>query len=97
MQGRITRNSLQDISGRAKTVIELSGASLDGTVITSRSGAAVYNCQINLVNADNAETVAKATVLSTPATLWYVNNHYGRLSWKKVLDPLAHSPQATET
>ncbi|KAF5434584.1 D-alanine-D-alanine ligase [Candidatus Methanophagaceae archaeon] len=60
MQGRITRNSLQDISRRAKAVIELSGASLDGTVITSRSGAAVYNCQMNLVNADNAENVAKA-------------------------------------
>ena len=60
MQGRITKNSLQDISRRAKAVIELSGASLDGTVITSRSGAAVYNCQMNLVNADNAENVAKA-------------------------------------
>jgi len=60
MQGRITKNSIQDISRRAKAVIELSGASLDGTVITSRSGAAVYNCQMNLVNAENAENVAKA-------------------------------------
>ena len=41
-------------------VIELSGGSLDGTVITSRSGAAVYNCQMKLVNADNTEDVSKA-------------------------------------
>ena len=27
------------------------------------------------------------TVPSTPATLWYVNKHYGKLSWKKVLEP----------
>jgi gamma-glutamyltranspeptidase/glutathione hydrolase len=27
------------------------------------------------------------TVPSTPATLWYVNKHYGRLSWEKVLEP----------
>lgn len=60
MQGRITKDSIQDISRRAKAVIELSGASLDGTVITSRSGAAVYNCQMNLVNANNAGSVAKA-------------------------------------
>jgi D-alanine-D-alanine ligase len=60
LQGKITRNSIQEISRRAKVVIELSGASLDGTVITSRSGAAVYNCQMNLVNAENAEDVSKA-------------------------------------
>jgi D-alanine-D-alanine ligase len=63
MQGRITRDSIQDISRTAKAVIELSGASLDGTVITSRSGAAVYNCQMNLVNADNAENVARAIAI----------------------------------
>ncbi len=27
------------------------------------------------------------TVPSTPATLWYVSKHYGRLSWEKVLEP----------
>jgi D-alanine-D-alanine ligase len=60
LQGKITGNSIQDISSRAKAVIELSGASLDGTVVTSRSGAAVYNCQMNLVNAANAEDVSRA-------------------------------------
>ncbi|MEA2051775.1 MAG: ATP-grasp domain-containing protein, partial [Euryarchaeota archaeon] len=60
LQGRISKNSIHDFSRRAKVVIELSGGSLDGTVITSRSGAAVYNCQMKLVNADNTEDVSKA-------------------------------------
>ena len=60
MQGRIAKNSIQEISSRARTVIGLSGASLEGAVITSRSGAAVYNCQMNLVNANNAVDVAEA-------------------------------------
>jgi len=60
LQGKITGTSIQDISSRAKAVIELSGASPDGTVVTSRSGAAVYNCQMNLVNAANAEDVSRA-------------------------------------
>jgi D-alanine-D-alanine ligase len=59
--GRITRNRTQEILNRAKVVIGLSGASLDGTVVTSRSGAAAYNCQMNLVKAQNAGDVARAT------------------------------------
>jgi len=59
--GRITRNSVQEILRKADVVIGLSGASLDGTVITSRSGAAVYNCQMNLLGAENAGDVARAS------------------------------------
>jgi D-alanine-D-alanine ligase len=59
--GRITRNRTQEILNRAKVVIGLSGASLDGTVVTSRSGAAAYNCQMNLVKAQNAGDVARAS------------------------------------
>ena len=59
--GRITKNSTQEILQRAGVVLGLSGASIDGTVITSRSGAAVYDCQMNLLDAENAEDVAKAT------------------------------------
>jgi D-alanine-D-alanine ligase len=59
--GRITRSRTQEILNRAKVVIGLSGASLDGTVVTSRSGAAAYNCQMNLVKAQNAGDVARAS------------------------------------
>ena len=59
--GRVTRNHIQEILQRAGVVLGLSGASLDGTVITSRSGAAVYNCQMNLLDAENAGDVARAT------------------------------------
>ena len=61
LHGKNTSNKIQEILQRADVVIGLSGASLDGTVITSRSGAAVYNCQMNLINAENAGDVARAT------------------------------------
>ncbi len=60
LQSRITKDTIIEISNRAKAVIGLSGASLKGSVITSRSGAAVYDCQMNLVNADKEEDVAEA-------------------------------------
>jgi D-alanine-D-alanine ligase len=60
LQGRISSDSIYEISNRANIIIGLSGASKEGSVITSRSGAAVYNCQMNLVNAKKAIDVAKA-------------------------------------
>jgi D-alanine-D-alanine ligase len=60
LQGRISSDIIKDISSRAKIVIGLSGAQKDGSLITSRSGAAVYNCQMNLVKAKDAVDVAKA-------------------------------------
>ncbi|MBC2700729.1 MAG: gamma-glutamyltransferase [ANME-2 cluster archaeon] len=30
------------------------------------------------------------TVPSTPATLWYVNKHYGKLPWEQILEPAIH-------
>lgn len=37
-----TRNNIAELSGRAKVLIGLSGAGLSGSIITSRSGGAVY-------------------------------------------------------
>lgn len=31
-----------------------------------------------------------STIPSTPAVLWYVNKHYGKLPWKQVLEPAIH-------
>lgn len=60
LQNKITKNTLEEITKKAHIVIGLSGASPVGSVITSRSGAAVYNCQMNLENAQSAEDVAVA-------------------------------------
>lgn len=60
LQGQISNTTVQDISKWSNVVIGLSGSSLDGTVTTSRSGAAVYNCQMNLVNPENGQDVANA-------------------------------------
>ncbi len=60
LQGRISKDCTANISRKAQHVIGLSGASPIGAVITSRSGAAVYECQMNLENADHAEDIATA-------------------------------------
>lgn len=60
LQSRITKNTIIEILKKPKTVIGLSGASPAGSVITSRSGAAVYDCQMNLENANSVEDIAMA-------------------------------------
>lgn len=60
LQGKISKDIIRGISSIAEVVLGLSGASLDGTVITSRSGAAVYDCQMNLVGAEEAADVVEA-------------------------------------
>jgi D-alanine-D-alanine ligase len=59
--GRTAQTIISQYAASAKTVIGLKGSGLDSTIITSRSGAAVYNCQMNLERADNANDVALAT------------------------------------
>jgi D-alanine-D-alanine ligase len=60
LQGRISKNHIEEISKRARVVLGISGGSLEGSIVTSRSGAAVYDCQMNLVKTDNAMDVAEA-------------------------------------
>lgn len=59
-QGRFCRDHVAMIASRAKTVIGLSGSSLQSTVVTSRSGAMVYNLEMNLDKAETAGDVANA-------------------------------------
>lgn len=63
LQGKFAKNVVKRISSNAKYVLGLHGAFLNGGLVTSRSGAAVYHCQMNLKKADNAGSVAKACSL----------------------------------
>ncbi len=58
-QGRFSREHVAMIASRAKAVIGLSGSSLQSTAVTSRSGAMVYNLEMNLAQAKGAGNVAK--------------------------------------
>lgn len=60
LQGKFAQPHVQQISRYAKYVLGLRGASLSGSAITSRSGAAVYACNMNLMKTENAEDVAWA-------------------------------------
>lgn len=71
LQGRISQNLVQTKSRSAKYIIGLKGGGLSGTVITSRSGAAVYTCTMSLKEKGNAEDVSKAVnILSKIISGW---------------------------
>ncbi len=60
LQGRITQNLVQNKSRAAKYIIGLKGGGLEGTIVSSRSGAAVYNCTMSLKEKGHAEDVSRA-------------------------------------
>lgn len=71
LQGRFARNEIIEKSSKAKYVIGMHGAFLDGGLVTSRSGASVYKCSMNLRNTDNAQNVAIAiSVFSKLIASW---------------------------
>ncbi len=65
LQGRISESIISKKATRAKFVIAMHGGSIDGSVVTSRSGAALYNCEMNLMQNQNAVDVSKATRIFT--------------------------------
>lgn len=60
LQGKISKSIIQQKALPAKYVLGLHGASLNGGIVTSRSGAAVYKCSMNLRKHENAQNVSKA-------------------------------------
>lgn len=59
-QGRFSREHVAMIASRARAVIGLSGSSLQSTAVTSRSGAMVYNLEMNLSQAKGVGDVTRA-------------------------------------
>ncbi len=71
LQGKFSQNLIKSKSEQAKFIFSLHGASLTGGIVTSRSGAAVYKCSMNLKNTDSADNVAKAAYAFTKlVTAW---------------------------
>jgi D-alanine-D-alanine ligase len=100
LQGRIAKPIIQRISQRAKYVIGLHGAFLNGGLVTSRSGAAVYRCEMNLQKTDDASLVALAcsqfntliknwTDLSDPVNGLVIAPHEIKLN-SNITEPFAH-------
>lgn len=58
LQGKFAQPHVRQITQNAKYVLGLRGSSPSGSAITSRSGAAVYACNMNLIKTDNAQDVA---------------------------------------
>jgi D-alanine-D-alanine ligase len=60
LQGRFSADHVALITSRVKAVIGISGSALQSTAVTSRSGAMVYNLEMNLTRAETADDVTKA-------------------------------------
>ncbi len=60
LQGKFARPIVTRKVANAQYVIGLHGAFLNGGIVTSRSGAAVYKCSMNLRKLDDAQNAAKA-------------------------------------
>lgn len=58
--GRVAKEHILNISRKASVVIGLKGGGVEGTAITSRSGAAQYSCQMNFEKGREAEEVAQS-------------------------------------
>ncbi|UCE05881.1 MAG: M20/M25/M40 family metallo-hydrolase, partial [bacterium] len=59
LRGQFAQDHVSHVANRAKVVIGLKGGGIDSTIVTSRSGAAFYTCQMNLEKTDKAEDVSK--------------------------------------
>jgi D-alanine-D-alanine ligase len=71
LQGKITQNLVQNKTRTAKYIIGLKGGGLDGTIVSSRSGSAVYNCTMSIKETGQAEDVSKAVnTLSKMVNNW---------------------------
>nr|HID59033.1 gamma-glutamyltransferase [Desulfobacterales bacterium] len=82
------------IGGQTMMLISLGGKVL---AIDGSSRAPSLAHVSGIYKGDRSYGYRATTVPSTPATLWYVNNRYGRLSWEKVLEPAIRLAEAGYT
>ncbi|MHC4518621.1 MAG: M20/M25/M40 family metallo-hydrolase [Planctomycetota bacterium] len=60
LQGRFARTLIEDKTHSVKAVLGMHGGQLNGGLVTSRSGAAVYDCRLTLDKPRDAIDVARA-------------------------------------
>ena len=60
LYGRFAKSIIQMKSQQAKFVLGLHGGNMDGSVVTSRSGAALYKSHLKLKDTENAHNVSLA-------------------------------------
>jgi len=71
IQGKFSKDIIKSISQKSKMVIGTIGSNSKGGIITSRSGSAIYECYMNLLNKDGAFDSSEAvTLLSKCISKW---------------------------
>ncbi len=67
IHNQMTRKKIREISSSAPVVIGLHGGSLQGSLVTSRPGGAVYRCEMNLKKNLDASYLSKSIIFFTKA------------------------------
>jgi len=70
LQGRFARKLVQQKLRLARVVFSLHGGDSQGSVVTSRSGAAVYKSNINLMQGNSQDVALAASVFSKVVSSW---------------------------
>lgn len=70
LQGRFAKTLVQAKSQQAKRVIGLHGANISGSLVTSRSGAAVYKCHVHQNDSSAEQIVPIASAFSKLIGSW---------------------------
>lgn len=73
IKNKATASIIKQKSSEAKYVIGLSGAFLDGGIVTSRSGAATYDISLNLINNEAEIHVTKFASIYTKLSTSLIN------------------------
>ncbi len=62
LYGAYSAPKIKSIASDAEYIIGLSGSDLKGSVILSRSGAALFECEVHLINPENSKDAANASM-----------------------------------
>ncbi len=67
IHNQMTRKKIREVSSTASVVIALHGGSIQGSLVTSRPGGAVYRCEMNLKKNLDASYLSKSVTFFTKA------------------------------
>lgn len=73
LQNKLSSGIIKEKSFKAKHIFGLNGSTLEGGLITSRSGAAIYTASVNLIQNDKAENISKVSSIFSKMTNAWVN------------------------
>jgi D-alanine-D-alanine ligase len=73
LHNKISAPIIKEKAAKAKYIFGLNGAKIDGGLVSSRAGAAIYSASVNLINNSEPENITKVSSLFSKMTNAWVN------------------------